>query len=114
MEAEDSLHEFVCNDISRCLMNSDLVRQTQPSTPPPSTSACVLETEEGLDALFLACSQQYEHKLDTDALFLACSQQFEQELKTEQKLGALLPTCNQQYGYEQVQSLLQRNSSPTH
>ena len=35
MEAEDSLHEFVCNDILRFLMNSDLVRQTQPSTPTP-------------------------------------------------------------------------------
>ena len=95
-------------------MNSDLVRQTQPSTPPPSTSAHALKMEERLDALFLACSQQYEHELDTDALFLACSQQFEQELKTEQKLDALLPTWYQQYGYEQAQSLPQRNSSPTH
>ena len=29
-------------------------------------------------------------------------------------MHVLLPTCNQQYGYEQVQSLPQRNSSPTH
>ena len=61
-------------------MNSDLDPQTQPTNPcPPSrsnTSARALETEEGLDALLLACSQQHEQELHTHALFLACRQTF--------------------------------------
>ena len=67
MEAADSLHGHELQP-----------RSTNPAQDPtPSTSAHALEKEEGLDALFLACSQQ-----------------FEQELKTEQKMDALLPTCN--------------------
>ena len=111
----DYLHEFVSNDIFRILginVNSNLVQLTQPTTLPPNTSAHTHETEEGLDALLVACSQQYKQELETDALFLACRQQFEQELDTKKKLGVLLTTCNQQY--KQAQLLPQQNGSPTH
>lgn len=111
----DYLHEFVSSDIFRILginVNSNLVQLTQPTTLPPNRSAHTHETEEGLDALLVACSQQYKQELETDALFLACRQQFEQELDTKKKLGVLLITCNQQY--KQTQLLPQQNGSPTH
>lgn len=67
----DYLHKFVSNDIFRILginVNSTLVQLTQPTTLPPNTSVHTHETEEGLDALLVACSQQYKRAGDRRTL----------------------------------------------